>query len=357
VPSRATGSLHPGRFGGRNCAGPTGPAAVGRGAHPAARVQHIYRGVGSAIMAVGAIPASPPDSLSFGPMYTLAAACHGEGVSRWAATWAIGGLMMFRVLGFLRVLGFVGLAAVLVGGSTLLSGMVSGAATVGAGAHVLAPEATKVSSACWGGMGRISFKVYVLADGETYQVDVVARGLRDGSRWRVGIVSEQFPEPDREFKRRVSDGGWTATTQFGPREGDHTLYFQASAHERGVPHGCDVNSSLGAVETSGSTACGLPHKYREQAFATLAVQRTDANTIGVRFDLYESWRARRWHIELRTTEASTSQTLMIAKRASNGGHLKLGVGLRGYENPRLHVLATPPEGPGCRFGFNPADQL
>jgi len=261
-----------------------------------------------------------------------------------------------------RIVRVIGVAVGLVCVGALLLGPANGsAAAVGLGDsdRIRYPAATTVSSDCWGGPGRMIFTVHARAADNTYKLDVTSRRLVDGSRWSISLLSEQLPKSEPGvFHRRANDGGWTATIRLGPQRQEGLVYFEASAHERGVRHGCNLWTRLGSPAPRATAECGNADPFTgDERLAILAARRLDDARLELTFDLYEDRRPRLWHVRVTLREGGTSHTVAFEDRTNRRGHLAATVQLRGYDNPGVRVVATRSGSPRCSISLNPSNRL
>lgn len=217
-------------------------------------------------------------------------------------------------------------------------------------AHSMAPaddpSATTLTGACYGGPGRVSFTVHPPADG-TYQVEITARGLPDGSRWLV------TPGADNTllgvFRRVAVDGGWTIATQApAPRNPDSVVYFGVDARERGDRgHRCLMYRPSSPV--AGSATCenrliDISLLYREQEDGSMLLR----SRLFARPDS-------RWHLTLTASGAASRQVVEFDDWAGGQGGVRSQVVITGVENPRLRLVATNKDKGRCFIGLDPPD--
>ncbi len=217
------------------------------------------------------------------------------------------------------------------------------------------PQATAVTGACYGGPGRLSLTVHPpAAAGGTYQVDVTARRLAEGSRWLIGLEQETSNEggAEKEFRRVADGGGWTVTAEFpspAPGDEDEVLFF-VSANERGAPrHGCLVLNSP-ASPVGGFSYCN----NRRGVVVMVARELEDGSTL-VRSVIYVGRPHSRLHLELTATGAASRQAVEFDDQAGKRGAVKSRVVFEGVKDPRLWLVATNGNGRRCILGLNPAN--
>jgi hypothetical protein len=215
------------------------------------------------------------------------------------------------------------------------------------------PRATSVTGACFGGPGRLSLTVHPpAAAGGTYQVDVTARRLVDGSRWVIGVAQETNDAggAEKDFRRVADGGGWTVTAEFpSPAAGDQTVFY-VSAYEHGARgHICYVLNSP-ASPVGGLSRCN--NLGREVVM--LARELDDDSTL-IRSILLDVAPNSRWHLELAATGAASRQVVEFDDRAGKRGYVWSRVVIEGVKDPRLRLVATNQKGGRCFLRLNPAN--
>ena len=236
----------------------------------------------------------------------------------------------------------------------VLAAVLSVAMVATSPAHGAAPDgadplATTVTGACAGGPGRLSLTVHPPADGR-YRVQVIARGLVEGSRWDVEVVheDEQTGRRDETFRRVAVDGGWTVVTPFrteeGTASGDMSFYVNAQEKRGGRNNHCFVLNSP-------SPAVGLSDCNKLNGFIVLLARELDDGSTLVRS--FVTARADSpWHLRLTATGAGSRQVVEFNDRAGKYG-LGSRVVLTGVTDPRLRLLATNKDRGRCFIGVDP----
>ncbi len=213
------------------------------------------------------------------------------------------------------------------------------------------PGATTLSAPCYGGPGWMFFTVHPPAADGTYQVDVTARRLVEGSRWKIAIELDASEEEDQQFRRRAVNGEWSVTTQVaGPSDGDQAL-FQAGAKEVGARHRCLLFNSP-SNPTGGIAPCNSPRRA-----AIIVARRLDDDTVRVVFFIFDNRASATWHLELTAKGAGTTQTVAFDDLTNKRRILRSRVDLQGVDNPRLRMVATRTDGRQCRVRLNPPNVM
>ena len=216
------------------------------------------------------------------------------------------------------------------------------------------PTATTVAGLCQGGPGRMSITVSPTTDG-AFEVEVTARRLADGSRWR-GVVEAEYDERNggesQPFRRRAVDGTWTVTTELpGPRNSDAQALFFVGAKERGERHQCFVLLSPDSP-TGGYTTCRGADRFS----VITANERKDGSTV-VR-SLVAGVRAQaRWHLRLVATGDTGQLVTEFDAYAGDRGLVRSKVVLEGVDDARFRLTATGQAGGRCDTRLNPAELL
>jgi hypothetical protein len=159
----------------------------------------------------------------------------------------------------------------------------------------------------------VSFTVHPPADG-TYQVEITARGLPDGSRWLVMSAADNTLLGT--FRRVAVDGGWTIATQApAPRNPDNvTTYFEVGARERGDRgHSCSIygpSSPILGAATCESRLIDISLLYREQEDGSMLLR----SRLFARPDS-------RWHLTLTASGVASHQVVEFDDWAGSQGGL------------------------------------
>lgn len=208
------------------------------------------------------------------------------------------------------------------------------------------PLATTVTGACSGGPGRVSLTVYPPAENGSFRVEATARGLIDGSRWRVQVAGISG---ERGFRRVAVDGEWTVATRFpAAADPDDEPFFFVSARERGDrTRGCLVLNQP-ASPAVGYTQCSSPRRV-----IVLFARELDNGRTVVRSFVDSRRPDISWHLTLTAIGAASRHVVEFDDVASRRGLVSSRVVLTGVKDPRLQLVATTKNGGRCFIGLNP----
>jgi len=246
-------------------------------------------------------------------------------------------------------------------GILLAAAMLAGTALVGAVAGAepragLDPAATRVVGQCKAGNGKVALTVLPIAVG-SYEVELNARRVREGSRWRVGLTafSEGAGEVAQRFRRRAVDGSWSITTKVS-LEGDTgqaAFLLDARRVRDGVVGGffCSVSYSPGNSGMVGYGMCG-------KGFNELFLRQRDDGTLVVRYHNFGRAPDTRWRLSLIVNSAEASQRVIFDDLSSPHGVLRSRVMLTAVpDNPVFTMRAESERGAYCRLRINPPTAL
>ncbi len=218
-------------------------------------------------------------------------------------------------------------------------------ATASSGLRGGDPAAATVSSRCWGGPGVMVMTVRPVATtDDVYRIQVTARRVVDGSRWRVKIGDLV---PMVTVHRRAIVGRWSATTRLAA---NGELFYEGEAHEQGRrPYGCQLSSSQIHYPIA-NTRCRRPHLHVE-----MSVRQPEHDVTLVKNVLYSDRPlVGRWHVTMAARRAGRIQTVTFDGVGHHGVVIS-HVDFHGIGNPRLRVDATREGGVHCTLTLNPPD--
>lgn len=211
------------------------------------------------------------------------------------------------------------------------------------------PLATTVSGACYGGPGRLSLTVNPPTAGK-YQVEVTARGVAEGSRWRVNLDKEGTGSRYKDFRRVAVNGSWTVQTQFSApgATGDDEVFFFVDAGDRGSRTYACFLFNIPTSPVVGLSPCNNPRR----SIVLFARELDDDSTL-VRSIVFEARPDSRWHLKLTATGLASRQVVEFDDLAGKRRAVTSRIVISGVKDPRLRMVATSENGGSCRIGLNP----
>jgi hypothetical protein len=208
------------------------------------------------------------------------------------------------------------------------------------------PDSSAVGSTCMG-PGRVALTVSPSDTEGSVDLELRATGLADGTRWRGALDASDATGADgRNFRRVAADGGWTVrATVSEPAPGPETSFA-------GIAFSRRYSTCLVFIYPRPTTAVSFCAK--NIAALLLARYRAADDRLVVRFVALAK-PGSRWHVELRATTAESAQAVAVGLTAGPRGWLRARTSLRGFDDPRLSVVATRPSGGRCALHLDPVD--
>lgn len=208
-------------------------------------------------------------------------------------------------------------------------------------------SATTMNTFCWG--GRMFVRVHRAAEDGSYPVDVTARRMDEGSRWKVTVAADDgYDGEDQVFRRTAVDGEWSVTTRVTPNPAaDDDFLIAVSASEvNAQSRGCYLAVSP-ARPNGGLTGC-------LQGLQALVSRRVDDSTVVVRYFLAYLRPDARWRIQVTAIAGPTRETVAFTGYTNKRGNLPSRVEFRGGAHEwRFQVVAINDAGRRCTLGLNP----
>ncbi len=196
------------------------------------------------------------------------------------------------------------------------------------------------------GPGRVAMTTAPSDVAGSVDVELRATGLPDGTRWLGALsASNETGEDSREFRRVAAEGGWTVrATLDEPAPGPQTGFY-------GIAFSRRLSTCVVALYPRPTVALSF---CAANVIAIMQARYRADDSLVVRFSGYARPESR-WNIELRANTTDSAQAVAVGVVEARRGLLRVRTTLRGFDDPRLSVVATRASGGTCALHLDPAD--